>query len=469
MKPFRIKDKAFEQLPESSCLSNALRKLMRKYFTHCSPDYQMFLFLFQELQEFQEKEDPVMCGAQIHFPTVEDVDAETARGLAGTNGLQYCCAKSAGIADHREGSCGDSKKLYWVMAWGTACEANTILAQIILEELVPRIYDLALLDELKKCSGGNLFFGRLQERKWLLDNYVQAVISANKLPDQINFIQISAMPYEGRAVRTQIFFSEKPIPPDIPGTVYFRCERGSDRIRFKTKNMRPVRKLMEVSGADAGLWVKLPECVIEGSVMCSNAAEQTAGLCVVFEGALVWSIHKGGENILTYREGNYIIPAMQPDVDKYADLSKMVSFGRDFEIPDKMDKLQQIVRRIASVCRHGTSIVFMERRGIVAEIDNRLSRYRRGFKVEPFPLAEAQEEILQGITAIDGAVFADLSGDCYAIGVIVDGQMVVEGDYGRGARYNSIKNYITGYKVNHPKHVCLAVVMSEDGMINVIL
>lgn len=251
--------------------------------------------------------------------------------------------------------------------------------------------------------------------------------------------------------------------------MYFRCERTSDLIRFNTKSMRPVRKLMEVSGADAGLWVKLPERVIEGSVMRGSAAEQTAGLCVVFEGALVWSIHKAGENILTYREGNYVIPAMQPDVDKYADLGKMVSFGRDFEIPDKMDKLQQIVRRVASVCRHGTSIVIMEKRGIVTEIDNRLSRYRRGFKVEPFSLAEAQEEVLQGITAIDGAVFADLNGDCYAIGVIVDGQMVVEGDYGRGARYNSIKNYITGYKVSHPKHVCLAVVMSEDGMINVIL
>lgn len=466
MKPFRLKDKIFEQLPESGCLSNAIRQLMRKHFMHCSPDYQMFLFLFQE---FQEKKDLAACGGQIHFPVVEDVDETIAQGLAGTNGLRYCCAKSAETADHREGADAGSRKLYWVMAWGTACEANAILARIILEELVPKVYDLALLDELGKRSDKNLFFGRILERKWLLDNYVQAVISANKLPDQINFIQISAMPYEGRAVRTRIFFSERQIPTDIPGTVYFRCERTSDLIRFNTKSMRPVRKLMEVSGADAGLWVKLPERVIEGSVMRGSAAEQTAGLCVVFEGALVWSIHKAGENILTYREGNYIIPAMQPDIDKYADLGKMVSFGRDFEIPDKMDKLQQIVRRVASVCRHGTSIVIMEKRGIVAEIDNRLSRYRRGFKVEPFSLAEAQEEVLQGITAIDGAVFADLNGDCYAIGVIVDGQMVVEGDYGRGARYNSIKNYITGYKVSHPKHVCLAVVMSEDGMINVIL
>lgn len=463
MKPVKLREKEFEQLTESTHLNNAMRQLMRRHFAHCSPDYQMFLFLFQE------KTAAVSDDGGVRFPVVEEVDEDIALGLAGVNGLRYCHAKSAETADNREGFDQGWKKLYWVVAWGTACEANAILARIILDELVPMFYDMVLLEELQKYQGERLFFGRLLERKWLLDSYVQAVISANRLPDQMDFIQISAMPYEGRAVRTRMYFSENSIPPDMPGTMYFRRDRGDDLIQFKTKNMRPVRKLMEVSGAEAGLWVKLPECVIEGSVMCGSAAEQAASLCVVFDGALVWSIHKGGENILTYREGNHIIPAVQPDVDQYADLGKLDSFGRDFGIPDRTDRFAQIVRRVADVCRHGTSIVFMEKRGIVSEIDNRLSRYRRAFKVEPFPLAEAAEEILQGITAIDGAVFADLNGDCHAIGVIVDGQMAVEGDYGRGARYNSIKNYITGYKVGHPKEICLAVVMSEDGMINVIL
>lgn len=463
MKPFKLGEKEFEQLAESTQLNNAMRQMMRRHFAHCSPDYQMFLFLFHE------KTAAVSGDVCAHFSAVEEVDGDTATGLAGVNGLRYCHAKSAETADYRGGADQGRKKLYWVMAWGTACEANAILARIILGELVPMFYDMALLEELQKYHGERLFFGRLLDRKWLLDSYVQAVISANGLPDQMDFIQISAMPYEGRAVRTRMLFSENSIPSDMPGTVYFRHERRSDLIQFKAKNMRPVRKLMEVSGAEAGLWVKLPECVIEGSVLRGSAAEQTARLCVVFEGALVWSIYKDGENILTYREGSHIIPAVQPDVDQYADLGRLVSFGRNFGIPDRMDRIEQIVRRVAGVCRHGTSIVFMEKRGIVAEIDNRLARYRRAFKVMPFSLAEAEEEILQGITAIDGAVFADLSGDCHAIGVIVDGQMAVEGDYGRGARYNSIKNYITGYKVGHPKDVCLAVVMSEDGMINVIV
>ncbi len=142
MKSFKLKDKQFEQLAESNLLSNAVRRLMRRHFTHCSPDYQMFLFLFEEKAELTN------CEEFAHFPVAEEVSEDIARKLAGINGLRYGYAKAAGISDHREGACQYRKKLYWVMAWGTACEANSLLAQIILEELVPKFYDMALFEEL---------------------------------------------------------------------------------------------------------------------------------------------------------------------------------------------------------------------------------------------------------------------------------------------------------------------------------
>ena len=114
MKPFRLRDKEFEQLAESTHLNNAMRQLMRRHFTHCSPDYQMFLFLFQE------KTDTAGCDECVYFPVVEEVDEDIARGLAGANGLRYCHAKSAETADHREGSDKSRKKLYWVMEIGRA-------------------------------------------------------------------------------------------------------------------------------------------------------------------------------------------------------------------------------------------------------------------------------------------------------------------------------------------------------------
>lgn len=145
MKSFKFEDKQFEQLAESNLLSNALRRLMRRHFTHCSPDYQMFLFLFQEKTVLADGDE------YAHFPVAEEVGKELARKLAGINGLRYGYAMSAEASDHREGSDQRRKKLYWVMAWGTACEANTLLARIILGEMVPKFY---IWHCLRNLAGG---------------------------------------------------------------------------------------------------------------------------------------------------------------------------------------------------------------------------------------------------------------------------------------------------------------------------
>ncbi|MCM1122888.1 MAG: diadenylate cyclase [Eubacterium sp.] len=60
------------------------------------------------------------------------------------------------------------------------------------------------------------------------------------------------------------------------------------------------------------------------------------------------------------------------------------------------------------------------------------------------------------------ALFINHDGKCLAIGVIVDGKIKIEGDAGCGARYNSIANYM-GLNPN-----CVGIVVSEDGMVNVI-
>ena len=74
--------------------------------------------------------------------------------------------------------------------------------------------------------------------------------------------------------------------------------------------------------------------------------------------------------------------------------------------------------------------------------------------------------MLRGVTAIDGAILSDLEGYCQAIGTIVDGEFVGPGNSGRGARYNSIRNYVQWYKNRHQDTICFAVIISEDGMIN---
>ena len=74
---------------------------------------------------------------------------------------------------------------------------------------------------------------------------------------------------------------------------------------------------------------------------------------------------------------------------------------------------------------------------------------------------------MRTITAIDGAVLVDPSSTCHAIGVILDGSITKKGDPSRGARYNSAVRYVESQKEDHT-YTCLAIVVSEDGTVNLV-
>lgn len=84
--------------------------------------------------------------------------------------------------------------------------------------------------------------------------------------------------------------------------------------------------------------------------------------------------------------------------------------------------------------------------------------------IEPLHLTVNE---IQKLTSIDGAVLIEPTGRCHAIGVILDGMATGKGKASRGSRYNSAIRYVeTAQK--ELKHECLAVVISEDGMIDLI-
>jgi len=79
----------------------------------------------------------------------------------------------------------------------------------------------------------------------------------------------------------------------------------------------------------------------------------------------------------------------------------------------------------------------------------------------PRPSADFRERL---VTAIDGAVLLDPDAYCYSIGVILDGKAAPgRGTSTRGARFNSAIRY-----VETSPYPCLAIVVSEDGMVDVI-
>jgi hypothetical protein len=108
--------------------------------------------------------------------------------------------------------------------------------------------------------------------------------------------------------------------------------------------------------------------------------------------------------------------------------------------------------------RHGTMIVIS---GEAVKEANRLEDQSTVFR-EPLTLCP---EILLMLSSIDGALLVDPSGTCHAAGVILDGTAVKgKGSRSRGSRYNSAIGYINAEEEEEIE--CLIVVVSEDGMIN---
>jgi len=107
--------------------------------------------------------------------------------------------------------------------------------------------------------------------------------------------------------------------------------------------------------------------------------------------------------------------------------------------------------------KHGTILAISSAAKQEAE---RLSK--QSFKIKPTQL----NRILVGqLSAIDGAILLDTNSICYGIGVILDGIANHYGDSSRGARFNSALRY---YEHMEKKAGIVLVVISEDGMINLI-
>ena len=122
------------------------------------------------------------------------------------------------------------------------------------------------------------------------------------------------------------------------------------------------------------------------------------------------------------------------------------------------------ITQFASNQSHGTTIVFSTK----AEAESqRLSDYNRCEQIEPVELLENDSFILS-LTSIDGALIADFDRKCYGIGAILDGEAVKPGNLGRGARFNSALNYIAWQKIKNPNNLFCAIIVSEDGIINVV-
>lgn len=267
----------------------------------------------------------------------------------------------------------------------------------------------------------------------------------------INFISIlSRQVYEGIANKCSIY---------IPRVSAGRGKRTAklkiklrERIDFNYDELRKIRKLMEIARNNLSLVLDRNKRIIGYTDGLPKKYEGK----IIINGSLFWDFYLG-KLILRYRDGVYRIVNTKENRKKYLFKNGTINLSRE---------QKNIINKIITEAKkqlHGTTIIFGNYENCKFEA-NRLSSYNRGMLISPIDLVE-NINVIVDITSIDGALIVDFNGNCYALGVILDGDMEIKGKSERGARYNSAINYVERQKKQGKEFV--VVIFSEDGMIDV--
>lgn len=281
----------------------------------------------------------------------------------------------------------------------------------------------------------------------VFDCTVADIIRTFQLPlvSEINFF--STLKYEGEENHSILYF------PSNQDQLISKSIIFGSVIELSENNGRQVRKVMEMSNEKFALLVEYNKI----KALCSTENLQS-GCIIKFMGNRSWVLTIDNKLIFSYENEKYIFPFQEKEDDILPQAIKKQFPHLSLQ---EQDRIEYVIRA-ACTQRHGTSIIIFEDARIEVE---RLCELDRGIKIEAINLFESSEYI-ERITSIDGAIFMDKSCSCSFIGALVDGTSISKGNPARGARYNSIYNYIILKAKENIK--CLGVIISEDGMIDTV-
>lgn len=343
------------------------------------------------------------------------------------------------------------------------------LFECMLEEFVGKINDTAqaLLEEEKFL---NSF--KTEWKLMLMRRYADWVIKEYDLPELERLNEISATRYERRECCARVFFRK-----DNAEIIEEFGSQGEEDREIREENKRMVRKLLEISqenGIDIlAKRVKIVDgksiYAVQALMSCEDDTNDEEQMYIKFKGYLHWGIFIGKKEVLTYYHGDYHLGYAKEGENYLEDIEKIQT-----EILLEEDKKQMLIDivDVLKEQKHGTAVIFIDDdKEAETQVDH-LCSMKRAIRVTSllqYKKSEAGEngwnkETLLGISNIDGAIIMDLEGKCRAIGCIVDGKAVIPGKSNRGARLNSIENYVGSKKDG----IYIGIIISEDGMIDIV-
>ncbi len=280
--------------------------------------------------------------------------------------------------------------------------------------------------------------------KTLLDTPAQALgfdPATTKLFATCN--TISSLRYEGAEGVGKLLLARRG-HPNIEEVFALTCPT-------ELTDYRAVRKLLEMATPDVHLLSNGENVYALGRQVGKYDAEREDLFIINFVTHYSWELQHDTHVLL---RSHYGLPGLARN--RLSRTAFRRALKRTFALTDapKVERLWDVVLE-ASRQKHGTLLVITTE--ALAEADRLKLQCTL---VEPVPLTPL---ITRLVTSIDGAVLLDPDGYCYSIGVILDGRASGRGDSTRGARYNSALRY-----VESSDYPCLAVVVSEDGLTDII-
>ena len=212
---------------------------------------------------------------------------------------------------------------------------------------------------------------------------------------------------------------------------------------------RKIRKLLEIASRDLSLYSNGLEILGLGKIKGEYDENNQNLLIINFSGFYKWELVHGQNTMLIVEHTNPRLPKLKINKEIFNDLLNRVFLEISTE---DLEKLWKIVDT-ATMQKHGALLI------ISSEAKKEAIRLsKQSTKIEPTLL---NESLIRNVTSIDGATLLDSKGVCHSIGVILDGIATDKGTSERGSRYNSAVRY-----VENNKKKCIAVIISEDGMVN---
>ncbi len=340
----------------------------------------------------------------------------------------------------------DESSIYWCsypkISYDIMEEANTYDFTIIRFDRERYEKNLYFHGSLHPLIHALNFTWMSQYKEKSYDNtFRKAAYTTNELLgstwDHINVL--STLKYEGAFNTGSILFVK-----DYSAKVLLHLEKPVPLSEY-----RQIRKLLQMSRTGHYLLVDSNYLAIGFGIV-----ESVNGIYRLdFLDHLNWKLYLDNEEFLSCTNLLPQVPSIGNNIIKLREELRQTFRDIDY---DEASILQII--EVANFQRKGTMIVITADAGTEAE---RLKS--SAIKITPIKFMRSQ---LNLVTGIDGALIVDTMGYCHAVGTILDGEVMENGDPSRGARYNSALRYINRQRLY--KTPCLIAVVSEDRYIDIL-